>query len=307
MLELIKNKGFLILLVVVVGALAYLRFANLGYSDYIPDETTVMDHFKKSGPVLDLEYLAKQRKGPMQWLTVLPINFIYGNVFNELIFRIPFALASVLSIYFFYKFLEISTEDKYIALLGSFLFGVNGFMIAFGRVVQYQSLNLLFSSISLFFFARFLKESDKKLCYYGIIFFTLSLLSHWDAIFILPYIIWVFIQKRDFKLIIISGLISVLLFSPFFVPFALFNFVTGENHEDYFSTRIGTKDTLNLNEVRVKNSLYNPFLFTTFCLVFLLISLVWIKEYYIFWIWFLTAAIAFVFFIKTPTSIWHLT
>ena len=300
MISIDKDKLFIIFTAIVFVALAALRIVNLGYSDYIPDETTVMDHFRKNGPVLDLEYLAKQRKGPMQWLMVLPINFIYGNVFNELVFRVPFAIASILSIYFFYKFLETSTEDKYTALLGSFLFGVNGFMIAFGRIVQYQSLNLLFSSISLFFFAKFLKESDKKFCFYGIIFFTLSLFSHWDAVFILPYIIWVFIQKRDFKLILLSGLISLLLFSPFFVPFALFNFVSGENHEDYFSTRIGAKDTFSLNEVRVKNSLYNPFLFTTLCLVFLLVSVVWIKEYYIFWIWLVTAAVVFVFFIKTP-------
>jgi len=92
----VKDKLFLGFLVVVLLALAALRFTNLGYSDYIPDETTVMDHYKDNGPVLDLVYLAEQRKGPMQWLTVLTTNFFYRDVFNELVFRVPFALASVL-------------------------------------------------------------------------------------------------------------------------------------------------------------------------------------------------------------------
>ena len=296
----VKDKLFLGLLVLVVLALAVLRFGHLGYSDYIPDETTVMDHYKDNGPVLDLVYLAKQRKGPMQWLIVLTTNFLYRDVFNELVFRIPFALASVLSIVFFYKFLEEHTKNKYLAIFAAFLFGVNGFMVAFGRIVQYQSLNLLFSSISLYLFAKFLNEKDAKYCLYGTVFFAFSLLAHWDAVFILPYIIYVFIKRENLKLVFFSGLLTLVLYMPFFVPFAFFNYFSGEKHDNYFENRIGLRNEFNLTEIRFKNALYNPFLFLQFSLAMLLISLIWVRKYLIFWIWFIFTLAVFAFFVRAP-------
>jgi len=296
----VKDKLFPGLLVIVMFALAALRFTNLGYSDYIPDETTVMDHYKDNGPVLDLVYLAKQRKGPMQWLTVLTTNFLYRDVFNELVFRVPFAVASVFSIVFFYKFLEEHTKNRYIALFGAFLFGVNGFMVAFGRIVQYQSLNLLFSSISLYLFARFLNEEDPKYCLYGTMFFAFSLLAHWDAVFILPYIIYVFMKKQNLKLVVFSGLLTLVLFIPFFVPFAFFNYFSDEKHEEYFENRIGLRNEFNLTEIRFKNTLYNPFLFLQFSIVMLLVSLVWVRKYLVFWLWFIFSLAVFAYFVRSP-------
>lgn len=295
-----KDKFIIAFFVVILGALAYLRFAHLGYSDYIPDETTVMSHFKQNGPVLDLDYLAKQRKGPMQWLAVLTVNYFYKDLFNELVFRIPFALVNILSIIFFYKFLETHFEDKWTAGLGAFLFGVNGFMVAFGRVIQYQNFNLLFSSISLYFFARFLREETEKFALFGTMFFTLSLLSHWDAVFILPYLIWVFINRGSFKLVLYSVLITLVMFAPFFVPFAIFNFLTGEEHVGYFATRVGLRNNFNLYEVKFKNTLYNPFLFTFFVSVFTLVSLAWVRKYFVFWFWFMGALAVFAFFVRAP-------
>jgi len=295
-----KEKIFLILTIGVLAALAALRLVHLGYSDYIPDETTVMDYFKENGPSMDFDYLARQRKGPMQWLTVLPVDLAYKNVFNELVFRAPFALANILSIVFFHKFLLLHTENRRIALLAAFLFGVNGFIVAFGRVVQYQSLNLLFSTISLYYFVRFLKESKKKFCVLGAVFFAFSLLAHWDAIFILPYIIWVLVVKKDVKAIFLSGLVAVALTVPFIVPFAMKNYFSGEYHAEYFSGRVGVRDNLNLSEVRFKNSLYNPFLFTTFCVLFMLVSLIWLKDYKVFWIWFAFTLAVFLFFARAP-------
>jgi len=273
----VKDKLFLGFLVVVLLALAALRFTNLGYSDYIPDETTVM-----------------------QWLTVLTTNFFYRDVFNELVFRVPFALASVLSIIFFYKFLEEHTKNKYIALFGAFLFGVNGFTVAFGRIVQYQSLNLLFSTISLYLFARFSNEADTRLCLYGTVFFAFSLLAHWDAVFILPYIIYVFMKRKNLKLVIFSALLSLALFLPFFIPFAFFNYFSGEKHEEYFENRVGLRSEFNFADVRFKNALYNPFLFLEFSVIMLFVSIVWVRKYLIFWIWFVFAVGVFAFFARAP-------
>lgn len=307
MLLKVEDKLFLAFLVLVFAALAWLRLAHLGFSDYIPDETTVMDHYKQHGPVLDLVYLAKQRKGPMQWFAVLTTNFFHRDVFNELVFRIPFALANILSILFFYKFLLEYTNNKILASSGAFLYGVNGFMVAFGRIVQYQSLNLLFSSISLYLFARFLHEGNAKLCLYGTLFFAFSLLAHWDAVFILPYIIYVFIKQRDLKLVFFSGLVTLVIFMPFFVPFAFFNYFSGEQHQEYFTNRIGLRNELNLAQVRFKNTLYNPFLFFELSTILLAVSLIWVRKYLIFWVWFVAALAAFAFFVKAPgTHVYNL-
>jgi hypothetical protein len=173
-------------------------------------------------------------------------------------------------------------------------------MVAFGRIVQYQSLNLLFSSISLYLFARFSNEGDMRLCLWGVVFFIFSLLSHWDAVFILPYVIYVFAKRQNLKLILYSTLLTVVLFMPFFVPFAFFNYFNGEKHEEYFEDRVGLRSEFNLFEVRFKNTLYNPFLFLPLSMVFLAVSLFWVRKYLIFWVWFVFAVSVFAFFARAP-------
>src|SRR3989344_837894 len=70
-----------------------LRLINLGYSEYIPDETTVMTPVKNSE--INTGFLLAQRKGPVQFLVAQAVNIFNNNVFDEFSYRFPFFLASV--------------------------------------------------------------------------------------------------------------------------------------------------------------------------------------------------------------------
>jgi len=132
------------------------------------------------------------------------------------------------------------------------------------------------------------------------VFFAFSLLAHWDAVFILPYIIYVFMKRKNLKLVIFSALLSLALFLPFFIPFAFFNYFSGEKHEEYFENRVGLRSEFNFADVRFKNALYNPFLFLEFSVIMLFVSIVWVRKYLIFWIWFVFAVGVFAFFARAP-------
>ncbi len=299
MISYLRKNHLATLLLLVFGALFLLRIINLGYSDYSTDEATVLGYLRSNSQVFSTDYLLQQRKGPLQWLVVLLPYFILKDVYHEFAFRLPFAIFNIFALYFFFKFVEKETKNFSLALMSTFLLGVNGFIVAFGRFVQYQSLNLFFSSLSLYFFARFLHEDKNKFFYFGTATFSLSLLAHWDAVFIVPYLIYVIMKKFDLKMILVSVFLGLMLVGPFLIPF-LRDLRSNERNRDYFSSRLGLKEEISLQEVRFKTSVYNPFLFIGFTVLLLFVAVPFARQYYIFWFWFLSVFAAFLLFIKVP-------
>ncbi|NQU84067.1 MAG: glycosyl transferase family 39, partial [Parcubacteria group bacterium] len=132
-----SRKLELILVVVLVLSLGFLRFYNLSHSEYIPDETTVITPLKNAGELFSSKFLLNQRKGPLQFV-VAYISFLFNkDIFNEGIFRIPFALASSLSALFFYLFVKNLSGRKLVGFVAMFLLFVNGLLVGLGRIVQY--------------------------------------------------------------------------------------------------------------------------------------------------------------------------
>lgn len=299
MLKILKEKSWLAVLIVSFVLLFALRIINLGYSDYNTDEATVLGHLKRTGTVFSDGYLLSQRKGPLQWVVASITFLIFKNIDHEFWFRLPFAFFNLISIYFLYQFLVLETKNKYLALGASLLVGVNGFIVAFSRFVQYQSLNLFFSFLSLYFYARYFHQENKKMSYLGAASFSASLLSHWDAVFIVPYILYVALKKFDLKVILINLIIILVLSGFFLIPF-LTHLKANSGDLAYFSGRLGLKDEYNINEIRFRTKIYNPFFFSYFVVVLLAISLLFIKKYLTIWFWLLSSLIAFLTVIKVP-------
>ena len=300
---------------ITVVILATLRLFNLGYSEYIPDEGIIISTLKHYGG-FSWEFLLSQRKGPVQFLILLLPYLFTKDVFNEFIFRLPYALVNILSIYVFYLFVKEYSKDKYIALVSTYIFGVNGFMIAFGRVMQYQSLNLLLSSFSLYMFS-------KKRYVLGSLFFGLSLLSHWDALLILPLISYLILKELSFKSIFnILVTLSIILL-PFFIPYTK-NYLNNVGNQNYLFSRVSSADlspssiSNKISDYIFKTELYNPFLFLVPVLLFSILSLFTLvlkgakkdmvsKDQIAIWIWFLSMFIFFLLFAKkSGTHIYNL-
>ena len=135
-------------------------------------------------------------------------------------------------------------------------------------------------------------------------FFSLSLLSHWDAIFILPYIVFVFYhQYKKGKLTgILKFIVVSLLFTlPYVIPFA-YNLAKNANSLDYFKSRIdyGTNFSERFSDYYFRIELYNPFILVYLYLLCIPISFIFIKKSRGIILWFLLVSGFFLIIIKRP-------
>ena len=81
-----------------------LRLFNLGYSDYQGDEIKAL-YLPGTGENF-FSYLLDQRKGPVQFIITYFLKFINPDYTNQLLMRMPFALAGILSVFFLYKLIS---------------------------------------------------------------------------------------------------------------------------------------------------------------------------------------------------------
>jgi hypothetical protein len=302
----LKKHSLEVLLVFVLVVLSgYLRFKDLGYSEYIPDEVAVLMELKEQGSY-SMDFFLTQRKGPLQYILAYIPFLLTGDIFNELAIRIPFACVSVLAVFFFYKFVREVTKSKWIAFFSTFLLMVNGFVVAFGRIVQYQSLNLLFSSISLYLFA-------KHRSVWGTAFLCLSFISHWDAIYVFPIAAFLFLGQvfgmSDIRArgILIGKCLGVglLVLMPFMLPYGVRHLRNTDNQE-YFASRAGVDSVQQLNfgdkisNYAFRAELYNPFFFLSFILAAAALAVFAPSKSWIFYVWLVFVFGFFLFFIRKP-------
>lgn len=248
-----------------------LRIINLGYSDYQGDEIKAL--FLPEPGQNVFEYLLTQRKGPLQFLVTYLLKLVDPTYSNEFLIRLPFALAGIFAVYFFYKFIRSEYSER-LAFYASFFFATNGFFIAFSRIVQYQSFVILFMTMSLYYFgiASKNKSYNFKGLYLGFLFWALSMLSHYDGIFIAPYVCyllyrWAKLQVFNFrevygkftltkplKHLLLSGFIALLLVGIFYLPFV---FNVDEGTKSYWLGRLeGTGGKISSS--RYLFSVYQP-------------------------------------------------
>ncbi len=287
----------------------FTRFNNLGYSDYIGDEHKAFIELTGDQTVGD--FFMSRRKGPMQFIVSHIPYLITGDFTNELAQRIPFSIISVGAISVFYLLIKRLLKNYKVAFLASFLLTVNGFIVGFGRIAQYQNLNLLLSFLALYFYVSLFEEKDfKKLrnsSLIGTFFWSLSILSHWDAIFIIPVVVIIFVKflknsnvKKDskIKLVLYNITFGCLLLLPFLIPYTKYQLGSPENVQ-YFERRIEFGH-VNYERYRLMIDLYNPYI--TFYLLSVLgfLGMLFVKKSYVFSAWFLFSYLMFEFFVRKP-------
>ncbi|HOS88604.1 MAG TPA: glycosyl transferase family 39, partial [bacterium] len=91
-------------IIVVFLLSSFLRLVNLGYSDYQGDEIKAF-YLPKSGQSLR-SFLIDQKKGPVQFLITYIIKFFDPLYENQFFTRLPFAIAGIFAVVFFYKFVK---------------------------------------------------------------------------------------------------------------------------------------------------------------------------------------------------------
>jgi len=208
----------------------WLRLINLGYSDYQGDEIKALFIPDPSESVAT--FLLTQRKGPIQFLITFVLKLLDPKYSNRFFMRLPFAIAGILAVYFFYKLIEMYFSKR-TAFFGAFFLATNGFFVAFSRIIQYQSFVILFMIVSLYFFTLSFKKDGWKIkgLYFGFISWALSCLSHYDGVFIAPFVLYIVYKwvktykvrnvKEFLRFFALPGLISAIILASFYIPFVL--------------------------------------------------------------------------------------
>jgi hypothetical protein len=250
-------------LLLLLGGLLWLRLANLGYSDYQGDEIKAL--FLPQEGQSPLDFLLAQRKGPIQFIITYLIGFIDPSYQNQFLTRLPFAAASVFAAIFFYLFVKMHFGKK-IALYATFFFSFNGVVVALSRIVQYQSFVIFFTVLALYLFSLATKEPGWRAAglYLGMLFWALSVLSHYDGIFIAPfvlYLLWEWTKtypehnkRAKWMHLCLAGGLFVLILAAFYLPFLL---NISEDTKAYWLKRIsGGNDRISSSVITFE--LYNP-------------------------------------------------
>ena len=187
----VQATSLYVLLAILFLAALY-RFVWLGYSEFQGDEALVTWSAARSLTGED-DMLFLHGKSPAEIILSANLWALTGW-FTELMARFPFALAgwgSVLMAFLLGRRL-LGERPAFIA---AFLFAINGYLIGFSRVVQYQSLVVFLSLMAVYAAYRAWQEDSNAFQLVSALFAGTSLLAHYDAVVILPAIAWLWARR----------------------------------------------------------------------------------------------------------------
>ena len=159
---------------------AALRLTNLSYAEFQGDEVAVLHKAAAAIQGRD-DALFFHKKGPAEILTVLAVYAGSGTI-NELAARLPFAMMSLAFIGVVYA-LARRLWSAGAGVWAALFVAINGFFLAFARIVQYQSSVLLFSGLALLTAERYRASRRQVDLWLTALFCVLGLWSHTDAAF----------------------------------------------------------------------------------------------------------------------------
>ena len=253
-------------LLIILAFAGSMRLVNLDYSEFQGDEAAVL---VRSAQILTGEdsELFQHKKGPVELLLTMA-GWRMTGITSEWMSRVPFSWASLLGIaaIFLYAYRQSTLLT---AIIAAGMLAVEGYLVGFGRIVQYQSVVFLLSTLALLCLLIFVQNGKGGLVILAAAFFSVGTWAHYDAILFLPagLILIAFRLKRDWgqwrqllPILILSGVLGLLLTGYFYIPF--FRSSQAEGTLFYVSGRIGTDQTFynhllsTINRSFVYDSLY---------------------------------------------------
>ncbi len=283
-----KQSGILLLLLLIA---LFLRLGNLPYSEFQGDEALAMI---SAAEALEghADALFLRSKGPGEVLLPMALWQLTGTI-SEPIARLPFTIAAMFAIVTIYLLGQALVNQR-VGWIAAGFFAFSGFMVAFGRIVQYQALVVWLSALAFLMVNHWRKTGQYRYALLGGLTLGLGLIAHYDAILVLPALIWLFIplslfQKisptysyatpsRSFKDSLISGGLFITVFLgtalSFYLPYSLDPQAnrTGE----YVGNRIGDELRNNLPDFFHFNTFYSSFYYVIITGALVLVALVYL-------------------------------
>lgn len=183
----------LVLLGLVLVAILF-RLANLGYSEFQGDEARAM--LMAAGVIRGEDgILFLHRKGPAEILIPAAFYALAGTT-NELVARLPFSLAGITAIVTIYLLARrLFAEHRGAALTALGVLAVDGYLIAFGRIVQYQSIVVLMMALTAWCTYGWYAAGERNLLWLASLFLAVGTLAHYEALFVAPFVAWLVIDR----------------------------------------------------------------------------------------------------------------
>ncbi len=219
----LKSSRWVWFLLPLVIALA-VRLPWFGYREIQGDEGVVL---VRAADVLlgDTVELLLHRKGPMEILLSMAVWDLLGEI-NDLLVRIPFLLANLVSLALLYALSERWFGRK-VAVLATSLLAIVGFHVAFSRVVQYQSLVMMWGIGSALAAERYRVYGRLTDIILAAICLGAGLLSHYDAILYAPAVLvllscrWFSKKRIEWNPLLWGMGIGAAMLALFYIPFVL--------------------------------------------------------------------------------------
>ncbi len=190
-------------LLIVLLLAAIFRLVSLGYSEFQGDEALAMITAAEAlEGHQDALYL--RGKGPGEVLLPMALWRLTGTI-NEAVARLPFAIAGllmVLTVYLLGRRLfhsrtglskGLGKERRHLGeqagLIAAGILALNGFLVGFSRIVQYQSLVVWMSGLAFLCAWEWRASEDRQAPRWAGLagaFLATGLLAHYDAILVAP-------------------------------------------------------------------------------------------------------------------------
>lgn len=219
----------LLLLTLILLLAAGLRLTNLGYAEFQGDEARAMLLAARLGESQDPSTLLWHKKGPLEVL--LPAAALRLGDVRESSARLPFALAG-LGVVLAGFALGRRLWGSRAALVTAGLLALDGYLVAFSRIVQYQSVVALCSVLAVWGAWRWYsaRQGGAVFLWLAAFFLGFGTWAHYEAVFAaLPLAYLVFRRARAERwsggewlrrlagpLLLLAGVVAL-----FYLPFLL--------------------------------------------------------------------------------------
>jgi len=257
------------------------RLPNLGYSEFQGDEAKIL--VKAAATIQGIEdALFLHNKGPAEILVTTFVFAMAGRV-NEALARLPFTLANLGGII---ALLVVGHRyfDWHTGWWAAILIALNGYFVAFARIVQYQSLVFLMSCLVMLCAHRLWQGGrSRSLLILMVLFAATGLLAHYDTAFILlpmGYVLlrrWLEHPPERRQILTWATLVAIVLLiilGLFYVPYLQHpHFATTA---DYISRRAGGYPPYaNFRHFLINSTIYNSVYYVGLMVVLLVGTIFW--------------------------------